>query len=134
MEYKILNEKIVVNFEFGELPISPDEKNGYKPIQLFVSSLIGCSGSILRDILHKKRYQFEKLEMEASIERNPFKANRIEKLNIVANVVSESVLSSEQAEKIANLVIKNCGMIQSVIESIDITFDIKYFDPNGDQI
>ncbi len=133
MKYKILNEKIVVNFEFGELPISPNEKNGYKPIQLFVSSLIGCSGSILRDILHKKRYQFEKLEMEASFERNPFKANRIEKLNIVAYVVSESVLSSEQAEKITNLVIKNCGMIQSVIKSIDITFDIKPFDPNGGQ-
>ena len=39
----------------------------------------------------------------------------------------------KQIEKITNLVVKNCGMIQSVIQSIDIHLSIKFMSLNGDR-
>lgn len=124
MHFTIEDEKIIANLSFGPLPISTEETEGYRPFQLFVSSLIGCSGVLLRKILIKKRHPYEQITMEADVVRNPQKANRIEKIAITAHVHSEKRLSEEQAEKIIRLVMKNCGMIQSVIQSIDITFSI----------
>lgn len=64
------------------------------------------------------------IEMEVNAVRNPAHANRIEKLTFTANVQADEPFSSQQAEKIANLVVNNCGMIQSVIHSIEIIFTI----------
>ena len=56
MRFSILDDHIFEgNFTFGDLPISTDENVGYKPMQLFVSSMVGCSSSILVNILKKKR-------------------------------------------------------------------------------
>jgi len=64
--------------------------------------------------------------VEVSAVRNPDHANRIEQLSFTAYVQSDEPLTPQLAEKIADLVIKNCGMIQSVISSIEIKFTIKY--------
>jgi putative redox protein len=125
MKFTIENEKINGNLGFGEIAISPNEKSGYRPYELFVSSLIGCSGTVLRNILTKKRFLYQKIEMDVTSVRNSYRANRIEKLAFIVHVQSEETLTSQQAEKIANLVVNNCGMIQSVIQSIEISFTIK---------
>ncbi|MGG3562797.1 OsmC family protein [Neobacillus rhizosphaerae] len=131
MKYTIENDHIIGNLGFDPITISPSENKGYRPFELFVSSLVGCSGTILRNILTKRKYPFQKLEMEVSAVRNPEHANRIEQLSFTAFVQSEEPLTSQLAEKIADLVIKNCGMIQSVIQSIDITFTINSVPLNG---
>ncbi|MFJ5622849.1 OsmC family protein [Peribacillus loiseleuriae] len=113
--------------------VSNNEKIGYRPYELFVSSLIGCSGTLLGNILLKKRHPYQKIEMEVSSVRNPDHANRIEQISIIAYVQSEKPLAGQQADKIANLVVKNCGMIQSVITSIDITFTVKNLPLNGNE-
>lgn len=132
MKFTIENEKIVGELGFGSLPISPNETIGYRPYELFVSSLIGCSGTLLGNILKKKRVEHIKIEMEVSSVRNPDHANRIEQLSITAYVQSDQPLSEQNALKIADLVVKNCGMIQSVINSMELTFTIKTFTINGD--
>lgn len=63
--------------------------------------------------------------MEVQSVRNSEQANRIEQLSFLAYVETKNRIAPEQAEKMAQLVIKNCGMIQSVIESIDIKFAIQ---------
>jgi len=125
MKFTIENEKIVGDLGFGLLPISPNETIGYRPYELFVSSLVGCSGTLLGNILKKKRVEYKNIDMEVSSVRNPDQANRIEKILITAYVQSNQSLSEQNAMKIADLVVRNCGMIQSVIDSIDVTFIVK---------
>ncbi|MCZ8537857.1 OsmC family protein [Paenisporosarcina quisquiliarum] len=132
MKFTIENEKIVGELGFGSLPISPNDTIGYRPYELFVSSLIGCSGTLLGNILKKKRVEHKKIEMEVSSVRNPDHANRIEQLSITAYVQSDQPLSEQNAQKITDLVVKNCGMIQSVINSMELTFTIKTSTINGD--
>jgi len=131
MKFTIENEKIVCDLGFGSLPISPNDTIGYRPYELFVSSLIGCSGTLLGNILKKKRVEHKRIEMDVSSVRNPDYANRIEQLFITAYVQSDQSISEQNAMKIADLVVKNCGMIQSVIESIDLTFIVKTYTING---
>lgn len=126
MKFTIEDEKISGNLGYGEISISPNETNGYRPYELFVSSLVGCSGTLLRNILTKKQIPLQKINMEVVSIRNPNHANRIEQLSFKAYVHSNEVLSPQQAEKIAQLVVKNCGMIQSVIHSIDIKFTVRF--------
>ena len=132
MKFTIENEKIVGDLGFGSLPISPNDTIGYRPYELFVSSLIGCSGTLLGNILKKKRVEHKRIEMDVSSVRNPDHANRIEQLSITAYVQSDQPLSEQNAMKIADLVVKNCGMIQSVIETIDVTFVVKTSTLNSD--
>jgi putative redox protein len=132
MKYIVENDYIIGNLGFDPITISPSENKGYRPFELFVSSLVGCSGTILRNILTKRKYPFQKLEMEVSAVRNPDHANRIEQLSFTAYVQSDEPLTSQLEEKISDLVVKNCGMIQSVIQSIDITFTINSVPLNGD--
>ncbi|MFC6040725.1 OsmC family protein [Paenisporosarcina macmurdoensis] len=132
MKFTIENEKIVGDLGFGSLPISPNDTIGYRPYELFVSSLIGCSGTLLGNILKKKRVEHKRIKMDVSSVRNPDHANRIEQLSITAYVQSDQPLSEQNAVKIADLVVKNCGMIQSVIETIDVTFIVKTSTVNSD--
>lgn len=132
MKFTIENERITGNLTYSEIQISPNEKRGFRPYELLVSSLVGCSGTLLETILQKKRQPYEKIEVEVSSVRNPDQANRIEQISITASVHGENNIAEEQAKKIADLVVKNCGMIQSVIQSIDINFTVKSISPNGD--
>ncbi|QBP42630.1 OsmC family protein [Paenisporosarcina antarctica] len=132
MKFTIENEKIVGDLGFGLLPISPNDTIGYRPYELLISSLVGCSGTLLGNILKKKRVEHKRIEMDVSSVRNPDHANRIEQLSITAYVQSDQSISEQNALKIADLVVKNCGMIQSVIHSIDLTFIVKSSTLNGD--
>ena len=131
MKFMIEANHVQGQLKFSEIAVSPDEANGFRPFELFVSSLAGCSGTLLRDILSKKRISYQKLEMEVEAVRNPEVANRIEQLAFLARVETENPFSEEQAEKMAKLVIKNCGMIQSVIETIDIKLVIQAIPVKG---
>lgn len=133
MRFIVEEEKITAQLEFGNMPISPQTNFGYRPFELFVSSLIGCSGSILRNLLNKKRISFSNLFMEVTSVRNPDKANRIEQLSILASCETSEEINEEQGKKIAALVVKNCGMIQSVIDTIDIEFIVKFTPIHGDK-
>lgn len=130
MRFIVDNEK-VNGLTFNSLSISPNERYGYRPYELFISSIVGCSSSLLKKILKKQRYTFELIVMEVTTERNPNHANRIERLEIITKVKCNRLIESKQAEKLANLVIKNCGMIQSINQSIEISFDIQFVEWNG---
>lgn len=126
MNFTFKDGKVTTNTDFGGLSISPNAELGFRPSELFISSLIGCSIPTLSNILVKRRISFQHINISASAVRNPEMANRIEQISITAEVESNTEMSSELAKKIADLVIKNCGMIQSVINSIEITFEIVF--------
>lgn len=126
MEFTYYNEKLIGQLEYGFLPISPNTEMGYRPMELFVSSLTGCSTSVLANILEKKRIDYKRMDVIVSAIRNTEEANRIEQLTFNVAVQTDTEDKQKQAEKIAGLVLKNCGMIQSVIGSIDIHYQIEF--------
>lgn len=126
MDFTYYNDKIIGQLEYGFLPVSPNSEMGYKPFELFVSSLVGCSTTLLANILLKKRIQYNRIDIDVCAIRNSEKANRIEQLTLLASVQSEEQIEQGQAQKLASLVQKNCGMIQSVIGSIDVRFQIVF--------
>ncbi|WHY62463.1 MULTISPECIES: OsmC family protein [Bacillaceae] len=126
MKFIINNDNTTAELGYGKLPVSPNDQAGYRPLELFVSSLAGCSGTVLWNILQKKRLGVERIEAEVSVSRIPEEANRINKLAISAEVHADQALSAAQAAKVAELTVKNCGMIQSVIGSIDISYEVTF--------
>ncbi|WP_442598282.1 OsmC family protein [Neobacillus sp. D3-1R] len=118
-EYELKEGAFSLNTNFEELFISPDSSLGFKPVELFISSLVGCSGGVFRKILDKKRLDVSNIRIKANVERNKLEANKITKIDFLF-IVEGKNLSIDQVEKALQVTIKNCGMIQSVIGSIEI--------------
>ena len=112
--------------EFGELHISGQDEHGFRPYVLLVSSVVGCSGGILRKILHKMRIPFNDIHVSVHVVRNKKEANRIEEINIKFIIYGEDI-SPVKVEKALVLTTKYCSIIQSIKDSIKITesFEIK---------
>ncbi len=132
MKFLIESDRVIAELPSNQLVISPIPGVGVRPYELLISSLIGCGGTLLKTILEKKRVSYEKLEMEADSIRNPSQANRIEKITIIANIFSKDELTLGQREKISSLVMKNCGMIQSVLPAIKVDVLINMIHDDGE--
>ncbi len=107
-------------FEFGQLSISGNSDIGFKPVQLIVSAIAGCSGGVFKKILEKKRIAYNGIEITADVERNPDEANRITKIAFHYLVDGEN-LQLEQLQKSLEIAFKNCAMAQSVKGAIEIS-------------
>ena len=112
------------SFEFGELNVSGQSDYGYRPFQLMISSIVGCSGGVLRNILEKMRLSYEDITIEADVTRNKEVANRIGKIHLIYTIDGEDI-PQKKAEKAIELTRKNCAMIQSVVEGIEITEEVR---------
>ncbi|MGB3783483.1 OsmC family protein [Priestia megaterium] len=127
MEFNMKKEAgFTTNLPYGELNIAGDEEYGFRPYQLMVSSIAVCSGGVLRKILEKKRIAFSDLRIQAGVTRNDEKAGRIEKIHLHYIITGEE-LPLDKIEKSIELARKNCSMLQSIIDSIEVTetFEIK---------
>ncbi len=108
------------NLEFGELQVAGDEQYGFRPYQLLVSSIAVCSGGVLRTILKKRRMDVEDITIQTDVTRNEKEANRIEKIHI-HYVIKGKDLAETKIEQSIELARKNCPMVQSVKDSIEVT-------------
>lgn len=120
MDFKMKEHGFTTPTEFGKLTISPDNEYGFRPFQLMVASIAGCSANALKLVLTKMRIDFEDITVSAEAERNEEKANRIEKIHLHFVIKGEN-LRQEKIEKAGAVARNNCGMIQSVQESILVT-------------
>jgi len=107
------------NFEFGELSVSGNSEIGFRPFQLFVSSIVGCSGSVFRTVLDKKRISYDTIEIDASVERDEQKANKVTKIRLHF-IIEGKNLNLDQLQKSLKVSSKNCAMVQSVKDAITI--------------
>lgn len=111
-------------FEYGKLDISSNSELGFRPVQLLVSSLVGCSGGLLKKVMEKKRVAFDTIKMEVEIERNEEEANKVTKI-VLHFIVFGKNLSISKVQKSLDLAIKNCAMIQSVNSAIEVVETIE---------
>lgn len=111
---------------YDELKISAHENDGFNPYELFVSSIVGCSGGVLRKVFQKMRLQINDINISVQVIRNAEKAYRIEQIHLTFIIYAENI-TRETVEKAIKLARKNCSMIQSVQDSIQITesFELK---------
>ncbi|SIS48880.1 OsmC family protein [Salimicrobium flavidum] len=119
MEFYLKDEGIRTSFEFGQLNIASDEHSGFRPFQLMVASIAGCSLSVYRKILDKQRLKYEDIKLTADVKRNSDEANRIEKITL-HYVVKGYRLNQDKLAKNLEVARKNCSMVQSVQDSIEI--------------
>jgi len=124
VEFFMEDNGMRTKFGYGELDISPDDTKGFRPFQLMVASIAGCSASVFRKILVKQRIEIDELQIVADVKRNPDEANRIEDITLNF-VVKGNNLNQGKMEKNLKLARKNCSMVRSVEESINITETIK---------
>lgn len=126
MEFTMHDNGFQSDFEYGELTISGKDEFGFRPYSLLVSSIAGCSGGVLKQVMEKMRLPFEDITITAHVKRNPEEANRLEEIKLHFTIVGEE-LSETKVQKAMDLTRKNCSMVQSVKDSIEIieTFEIK---------
>ena len=106
------------SLESGNIKISGNEQKGFRPYQLLVSSLVGCSGLVLRKVCDKMRMPLESMEIEVrEVIRNEKEANRLEKIHLHFKLKSTS-LDESKMPRVMELTKKNCSMVQSVNASI----------------
>ncbi|HEY4554762.1 MAG TPA: OsmC family protein [Bacillaceae bacterium] len=125
MNFSMKEGGFYTELPFGRLDISGNEEIGFRPYQLLVSSVAVCSGGVLRNILEKMRFEVSDIQIQAETERNPEAANRIEKISLHF-VIKGKGLDKPKIEKAMHLTRKNCAMVQSVMDAIDVeeTFEI----------
>jgi len=118
-EYELKNGITLLNTKYGVLTVSSDPLQGYKPIELLVSSIVGCSGGILSRILEKKRIDVKSIRIKTNIERNELEANKVTKIDLHYIIEGKNILE-EQIRKSLEITFKNCGMIQTLKGSVQI--------------
>ncbi|MDZ5713388.1 OsmC family protein [Jeotgalibacillus haloalkalitolerans] len=125
MEFKMKEGGFTTGLEYGELHISGNEEYGFRPYQLLVSSVAVCSGGVLRKVLERMRMEFTDIQVNTEVERNEKEANRVEKIHMHFTITGD--LKEEKVKKALDVTRKNCSMVQSVKDSIEITesFEIK---------
>ena len=104
---------------YGELEISGNEEYGFRPFQLMVSSIVACSSGVFKQILGKQRIEFEDMQVNVEVERNPDEANRIEKMALHFMIKGKD-LKLDKLHKSLEVARKNCSMVQSVQDAIEI--------------
>lgn len=119
-EYELKDGSCRLQTEYQELHVSSDPQKGVKPVELLVSSIVGCSSGIFTKVLDKKRIQVDSIRVRATVERKPEEANRVTKINLHFIVTGEN-MNENQIQKSLEVTRKNCSMIQSVKDSIQIT-------------
>lgn len=126
MEFNMTKQGFVTQTEYDELHISPDEEYGFRPYQLMVASIVGCSASVLRKVLTKMRMDFSDINISAQVERNEEEASRIERIRLHFVIVGKN-LRKEKVERALALSRKNCAMVQSVEGRMEVeeTFELE---------
>lgn len=119
MNFHVIENGFRTELGYGELLISGNENDGFRPFELMITSIVGCAGSVFLKILEKQRTRFEDLSITVEIERNPEEANRLEWLKLNFTIKGYN-LNIDRLYKNLELSRKNCSMIRSVEKSIKI--------------
>lgn len=126
MKFVITDREIKTEVGYGTLTISANEEEGFRPYQLLVASIAGCSASVFRTILHKQRIDFDEFIIEADVSRNEKEANRVEKIALTFKIKGNN-LDEKKMERNLAITRKHCSMVRSVENSIEIVEKLELY-------
>ncbi|GEN46823.1 OsmC family protein [Alkalibacillus haloalkaliphilus] len=119
MKFNVTDQHVTTDLEYDQLVISGDESEGFRPFQLMMSSLAGCSVLVYKRILQKQKIEYDEMTVEAEVQRSDDAVNKIEKVNLHFKVTGHN-LNEEKLQKSLNTASKNCSMVQSVVPTIEV--------------
>ncbi|PEB53744.1 osmotically inducible protein C [Bacillus pseudomycoides] len=122
MKLTVKHDDISTELSHGQLQIG--KESGYTPLELFVSSIAGCSAIVFRTILEKKRIPYDVFTIETEIGRSEVLPRPVESMHLHYKIKAKGI-TQVQLEKALELAVKNCTIAQSVKESIKITETIE---------
>ncbi|MCJ1910191.1 OsmC family protein [Planococcus ruber] len=119
MNYSMNENGFTGKLPFGEIEISGNEQYGFRPYQLLVSSLAVCSGGVMRKVLEKMRMPADDIQIKVKeVVRVEDEADRVSKVHI--HFTLQGKIEESKMERVMELTRKNCSMVQSVKDSIEI--------------
>src|SRR5690625_1820431 len=124
MKFTLKENGVRTTLDYGQLDVSGNEEYGYRPYQLMVASIVGCSSSVFLKIMEKQRTEIHDLQVDVKVLRNPEEANRIEKIHM-NYIIKGRQLDPDKLYKNLAISRKNCSMIRSVEGSIEIEESIE---------
>lgn len=119
MQCNQINQTLQTTFPFGTLTISSNRQEGFKPIDLLVSTIAGCSQIVFTRILEKQRIQYDSLTLQIDAVQSEDGANPLTKVSLLYTI-SGSDLVLEKLEKALRLVPSNCTIMQSLNPNIEV--------------
>ena len=120
MNFSMTEHGFETETPFGTLVISSNDDYGFRPYQLLVSSLAVCSGGVMRKVLDKMRTPATNISIEVKdIVRDENEADKVVKVHLHF-VVEGPKINDKKMPRVLELTKKNCAMVQSVADSIEI--------------
>lgn len=120
MKFHMTEHGFDTETEFGTLHVSSDEEKGFRPYQLMIASIAGCGGGVMRKILDRMRAPAKDIIVEVKeVERSDDEVSRLTKVHLHFKVIG-STITEAKMPRIMELTEKNCSMLQSVNETMDI--------------
>ena len=119
MKFSMTEHGFTGDLPFGELIVSSNDEHGFRPYQLLVASLAVCSAGVMRKILDKQRMPAEDIQAEVKeVVRIDEEAGRVSKVHL--HFVIKGQIDESKMERVMALTRKNCSMVRSVENSIEI--------------
>ncbi|CCF13507.1 osmC-like family protein [Brevibacillus laterosporus GI-9] len=119
MQFTQMNQNLQTTLPYGNLTISSDRQQGFKPIDLLVSAIAGCSQIVFTRILEKKRISYNSLTLHVDTVQSENAPNPLTKISLIYTITG-SDLVQEKLDKALRLVPPNCTIIQSLHPNIEV--------------
>lgn len=119
MKYSMTEKGFTGDLPFGEIQVSSNEEFGFRPFQLLISSLAVCSGGVMRKVLEKMRMPAEDIQIEVKeVIRIEEEASRVSKVHLHFTLKGD--IDKSKMPRVMELTRKNCSMVRTLENSIDI--------------
>ncbi|MED1665888.1 OsmC family protein [Brevibacillus laterosporus] len=119
MQFTQINQTLQTSLPFENLTISSDRQSGFKPIDLLVSAIAGCSQIVFTRILEKQRISYDSLTLQIDAVQSEDAPNPLTKVSLVYTIAGSDLIQ-EKLEKALRLIPSNCTIIQSLNPNIEV--------------
>ncbi len=93
---------------------TPDENVGMKPSELLLVSLASCTAVDVVEILQKKRFKLEKLEIKAEAEQDPNPPWAFRKIHLTYTIKADGLTDKDAEQAIELSASKYCSVAATI--------------------
>jgi putative redox protein len=135
-----MNEKVIwkngMNFNGtaasgGIIPIGGGEEQGFKPTELVMIGLAGCTAMDVISILQKKQQQVSTFEVSVNSTRRDDHPKAFTSAEVHYKVTGENIDEASVARAIELSAVKYCSVSATLEKAMPISFGYSIYAPDG---